>query len=139
MEITSKIRKRFWQKVEKTDSCWVWRAGVDRNGYGKFQVEGRNMFAHRVSFILSGRNISNGLVIDHICRNQRCVNPDHMEVVTRQENVRRGNSVKVDRSKIEVIKEKYKTGLFTQTELGNIFGISQNEISMIVNNRRFIT
>ena|SRR3990167_3261492 len=81
---------RFWSKVEKTDSCWNWK-GSRIQGYGYFRL-GKWRRAHRISYEWSKGKIPNGLQIDHLCRNRSCVNPNHMELVTLQENVKRGDS-----------------------------------------------
>lgn len=85
------LEERFWSKVEKTDGCWNWMANKDRNGYGRFWPTGRQTaMAHRVSYELMVGPIPAGLQIDHLCRNTSCVRPDHLEPVTRTENMRRG-------------------------------------------------
>lgn len=81
---------RFWPKVQKTDGCWLWIAAADNHGYGKFGVAGKLMLAHRFSYELQRGTIPEGLTLDHLCRNPRCVNPDHLEPVTQRENTLRG-------------------------------------------------
>jgi hypothetical protein len=85
---------RFWGKVEKTDTCWVWTAGKNHYGYGSYAVRrGDGWFraqAHRLAYEELVGPIPAGLTVDHICRNRACVNPTHMELVTRGENVLRG-------------------------------------------------
>lgn len=85
--------ERFWSKVAKTETCWLWR-GPARNGYGLFawRVEKRTQTtgAHRYAYQLERGEIPDGLVIDHLCRVPLCVNPAHLEPVTRGENVLRG-------------------------------------------------
>jgi hypothetical protein len=83
--------ERFWEKVEKTDSCWLWTAAKSK-GYGAFKVAGRQEEAHRYSYELLVGPIPTGLTIDHLCRNPACVNPAHLEPVTNRENVLRGIS-----------------------------------------------
>jgi hypothetical protein len=83
------LEQRFWAKVEKTDDCWLWR-GSCRNGYGSIWVDGRLRSAHRVSYQERHGPIPEGLELDHTCRNKSCVNPDHLEPVTHQENMLRG-------------------------------------------------
>lgn len=79
---------RFWAKVDKTEECWVWTA-FRRNGYGRFTVDGRMVNAHRFSFTLAGGVIPEGLVLDHLCRNRACVNPEHLEAVDTRTNTMR--------------------------------------------------
>ena len=100
--MTSTNERRFWAKVAKTDSCWIWIAALDKKGYGMFSKGGRlgMMFAHRFSYELHKGAIPEGTEIDHLCRNPRCVNPDHLEAVSHQENLRRGKGS-------EVIKQKF--------------------------------
>ena len=88
-------RVRFLEHVAKTDGgkgCWIWTARVDNFGYGHFKVKGRSLKAHRVAWTISNGEIPLDKLIDHLCRNPRCVNPAHMELVTHEENVRRGIS-----------------------------------------------
>lgn len=83
--------ERFWAKMERQgDGCWLWMAGRNRGGYGTFYVDGRDVKAHRYAYELLVGPIPEGLVIDHLCRTRACVNPSHLDPVTAEENVRRG-------------------------------------------------
>lgn len=99
--------ERFWDKVDKSGpvvdssdlltsptvvgtNCWVWTAAVNKQGYGRYQYEGKARPAHRLAYEWSGFVIPEGLYLDHLCRNPSCVNPDHLEPVTPLQNVRRG-------------------------------------------------
>jgi hypothetical protein len=88
------LQERFWSKVEKTPGCWLWRGYVKSgDGYGRFTVDKtKRDLAHRVAYELStGKTIGpRPMTIDHLCRNQICVNPKHLEVVTNKENILRG-------------------------------------------------
>lgn len=83
---------RFWPKVDATSDCWLWTGHRDDDGYGKFTVvSGQSpMYAHRWSYEFLVGPIPAGLVLDHLCRNPPCTNPDHLEPVTNEENIRRG-------------------------------------------------
>lgn len=80
--------------MEKTrareNGCIEWTAYVGTNGYGRFYLDGRGALAHRWAYEHHVGPIPDGLVIDHLCRNTICVNPEHLEPVTTAENVLRG-------------------------------------------------
>lgn len=88
-EMTPDVEARFWAKVVVVENCWEW-CGCTSRGYGQFYMGKKIHAAHRVSYELSVGPIPNGLTLDHLCRNRRCVNPSHLEPVTLKENVRRG-------------------------------------------------
>jgi len=94
MMILYQLDNRFWDKVNKTDSCWEWTAYLSQVGYGQFRIDGKTKYAHRLSYESIHGTIPNKLEIDHLCRNHKCVNPNHLELVTTQENTRRGNAGK---------------------------------------------
>jgi hypothetical protein len=90
------VEERFWEKVNKRgpDECWPWTAAVGKHGYGVLGVgPHKTTTAPRFAYELLVGPIPKGLTIDHLCRNRLCVNPNHLEVVTRGENVLRGESV----------------------------------------------
>lgn len=83
--------KRFWEKVQKTETCWLWASNVNGSGYGHFWNGNRLVVAHRWAYEHLIGPIPEGLQLDHLCRVRRCVNPSHLEPVTRGENIRRGD------------------------------------------------
>lgn len=80
---------RFWSKVDKTGCCWSWTAALRGDGYPTFWSNGRQVGAHRLSYEMEHGPIPSGMQIDHRCSNRACVNPDHLEPVTADENLRR--------------------------------------------------
>jgi hypothetical protein len=91
------VVERFWPKVEKTETCWLWRGARDPSGYGRFNrgVRGESIaLAHRVAYELERGPIPEGLPLDHLCRNPSCVNPAHLEAVPMRENSMRGQHPK---------------------------------------------
>lgn len=73
--------------------CWVWCARLNRNGYGRLSVGGRELMAHRLSYEAHVGPIPDGLLLDHLCRVRQCVNPAHLEPVTHQVNTLRGEAL----------------------------------------------
>lgn len=82
--------ERFWEKVNKTDDCWVWLSNENGKGYGVFWNGRQGVYAHRFAYELAHGAIPDGLVIDHLCRNPSCVRPSHLEAVPQSVNVTRG-------------------------------------------------
>lgn len=84
---TRSPEERFWEKVDKSQPCWLWTAGCFPDGYGSFRYEGRMTGAHRVSYELTHGPIPDGMEIDHKCHNRLCVRPDHLRMVTKKQNM----------------------------------------------------
>ena len=81
---------RFYSKVlvlACRDACWIWRGAVQSSGYGAFRFDGRVLLAHRFSYEIHIGPIGQGMQIDHRCCRTLCVNPDHLQQVTQQDNL----------------------------------------------------
>lgn len=93
--LTPEQSERFWARVDvpyQPSCCWEWTGCVKSNGYGDCTFGAKSFMPHRVAYTLLVGPIPNGLQIDHLCRNRKWVNPDHLEPVTNKENARRGIS-----------------------------------------------
>ncbi len=99
VETKDRWENNFWAKVNKNGSipeyaphlgkCWIWTGAQDK-GYGIVRIHPQNYKAHRISYTLLIGTIPEGLMLDHLCRNPSCVNPEHLEPVTNSINVMRG-------------------------------------------------
>lgn len=100
-------RERFDEKWEQDPAgeCWLWKGCLDSNGYGMiyWSAEQRNVKAHAASMCLYRdipiKSNRNGKEWDHLCRTHACVNPDHLELVSRRENVLRGVSPSANKAR----------------------------------------
>ena len=86
-------RETGWETriVKQDDGCWIWQGRPTNAGYGSYtKWNDRTYVAHRYVYEVFKGAIPDGLDLDHLCRVRMCVNPNHLEPVTRSENLRRG-------------------------------------------------
>ncbi len=145
------LEKRFDEKFVAigSDSCWLWTAGIDRAGYGRIgrgkRSEGYEL-AHRVSWKIHNGKIPIGLCVLHRCDVPGCVNPDHLFLGTRADNVddmvakgRRRNGVSIGEANgnfrhtdKQVAEIRSLAGVMFQREIAAKFGTSQQYISRLI-------
>jgi len=118
--------------VDLTTGCWNWNGFFTQRGYCSIQRTGiPSRQAHRMYYEAAKGAIPEGWQVDHVCRNRRCVNPDHLEAVTPAENSRRRPTNKLTREKAELIRRQHEAGL-TQRTIAAQFGIDPSAVSRIV-------
>lgn len=88
------IKKSFINKK----GCWIMLTSLDSDGYHIGSYRGKAVRTHKKIYVLTKVDIPKGMVTDHLCRNRACCNPDHLEIVTTQENIRRGISSNRDKT-----------------------------------------
>lgn len=81
--------ERFFSKIKinKDNDCWDWVSNIGKSGYGSFGVKKATFTAHRVSWSIFVGDVKKDMVLDHLCSNRKCVNPDHLREVTHRENL----------------------------------------------------
>lgn len=84
------IEQIIVRHVDKMDACWIWKGSTTIGGYSSGCFQGKKRLMHRVFYECLKGPIPEGLQIDHLCKNIRCVNPDHLEPVTPKVNSQRG-------------------------------------------------
>lgn len=95
---TNSIERIMERFVVKTDSCWLWLGKKDF-GYGRVGFNGSHVRAHKLIYEGLKGPVPTGLVLDHLCRNRGCVNPDHLEPISNRENVLRGVGLSAENAK----------------------------------------
>ena len=144
------IEQRFFNKVDKTNSCWNWTALRSKQGYGRLTVNRKNYTAHRISWILHNGEIPDGLFVCHHCDNTSCVNPDHLFLGTakdnaldrsakgrgRDDNGKKHPSAKLKECDVYYIREKLSEGVLGK-DLAAKFNVCCMTISNIKTGRRW--
>ena len=117
--------------------CWRW-IGAYVNGYGMMGIPktGRTNHAHRIYWERVHGPVPNGVEPDHLCRNRWCVNPAHMELVTRRINAQRGAKAKLNPEKVRAIRALVAAGGTTQRQIGLLFGVTNSTVSRVASGDR---
>ena len=144
------VKTRFFSKIEKTVSCWLWKAGCFNNGYGLFAWKGTPRLAHRISFFIHNNKEADG-VVRHTCDNPKCVNPAHLLEGSQYDNIHdmigRGRRIvvkgedngcsKFTNEEVIALRKLYDETKFNQTKKAIELGVSQSTLSRILSGKYY--
>jgi hypothetical protein len=112
--------------IDNITNCWNWNQAKFKGGYGiGFKAGIKSRLAHRIFYQLKYGLIPDDIELDHLCRNRACVNPDHLEPVTKTINQRRGLKSRITLDIAKQIKILAKDGVVSQREIAKQYGVSQ--------------
>lgn len=150
------VKERFDEKWEPDPEtgCWKWTASKFKGGYGKFRLDGRMLYAHRIAWKLYRGEIPKGegalgTCVCHKCDNPSCVNPDHLFLGTHNDNMEDRNKkgraakgskhgrAKLSKKEVIEIRRLADEGTLTQREIGKLFGTAQHMVSKIKLRKRW--
>lgn len=151
VKFTTKELKNFWRKVNKTESCWIWKGSKTSGGYGKIRQRKTTKSAHRVSWEIHFGKIPKGVGIHgisvcHKCDIRDCVNPLHLFIGTHTDNMRdafkKGRIIRpqgsenhnavLNEEKVVEIRNLFAKG-FKKTQIGMFFQCGETTIAHVIN------
>lgn len=128
------IEARFWQKVKKTETCWLWIPNTNQI-YGIITVRGKKVYAHIFSYQLHYDNYDPKLDVCHECNTKSCVHPLHLYQATHSENLRHASrdelTTNISNELVKAIRDNQEN--LSQNQLANKYSVSQSWISNILN------
>ena len=145
---TRSLDERFWRRVKKTRSCWLWTASVRRGGYGQIWDGSNIVSAHRLSWEMVNGKIPRGVHVLHKCDTPRCVRPSHLFIGDNDDNMhdmrdkgrRKGirssygathGMAKLTDLKVLTIRELCAAGIWSKRKIARRFGVTHPLISQI--------
>lgn len=124
-------------RIDLETGCWLWLKKLDRKGYGKVSPPRLGtVYAHRLYWIIANGPVPEGrhVVIDHLCRNPRCVNPKHLEAVEQATNIHRGKSAKLNMEIAREVRRMVVAG-HPNVEITEATGVTTQNIWWIASDR----
>lgn len=147
------IDDRFWAKVVKTDTCWLWAGYVMPNGYGQVRREGKAYLCHRWAWKITYGHLPDNKVVAHVCDVRNCVNPDHLWLGTQEDNLldmyrkgraipfagirpdnrgeRQGRATLTDKQVLE-IRNLAVTSSLSHQAIANLYGVRRQTVSRVL-------
>lgn len=136
---------RFWKKVNKTEGCWNWTAGVLKGAfpYGRFMLNKRKYLAHRLAYFFTQGFIPDDVDVLHKCDNPRCCNPDHLFLGTDIDNSRdcvakgrhaygeRSGQARLSAGDVRDLRELYAIGM-SFARLAPLYGVNEATVRSAV-------
>ncbi len=159
---TTDVIDNFWELVEKSENCWHWNGSKTEKGYGKYFAPSKHNvfasnFAHRFSYWLANGDFDTSLQVCHRCDNPSCVNPEHLFLGTRSDNMQdcadkgrlstqngsaasgeNSGRAKLNWQQVREIRERFSNGGVSQRELGRQYGVDGRVINKIIHNKIWI-
>lgn len=143
------VYTRFLSKVDTNnfqhDSCWLWKGASKGNGYGHVKYKSRNIPAHRMAYQLFIGEVPESMDVCHVCDNRQCVNPDHLFLGSRSENMQDakqkgrtsgGHRKHLKEHVVQEIKQRLSAGISVK-KLSRVYGLSEHRINAIKSGRTY--
>lgn len=154
--------ERLMRHIRRDNDCWIWTGAKTTSGYGQSMDDNqKTIMAHRLSYQLFKEPITDGLFVLHKCDVPLCVNPDHLFLGTQKDNMtdmtvknrratgdslklpsqigEENNAAKTSWDEVKTIREEYQSGSRIKTLCQKHPHLTQSTISLIVNNKRWIS
>lgn len=115
------------------NGCWIWQRATTNDGYAQVHINNRICYVHVLLWERRFGKKPTGKELDHLCRVRNCINTEHLELVTRTENVRRGKKVVLTMEKVREIRKEYRRG--NGVILSKRYGVTSTTIYNIIDHK----